>query len=106
MAYWGLLDCLPDDIHNGTNRLCRQFRINGQRQTAAGGRLRNRKVADSVVQIFETFLKMERDRIIDIKANAIFLQTRDQYFALISANDELVIDVFGRRRLERKFDIP
>ena len=79
------------------------FRIDRQSQDFAGNCFGYRTISNLAAQIFETFLQVQTQRIVDRAADVVRLQIALEFIALAAfdQNTVLVVDVAGgvRRRL-------
>ena len=70
-----------------------QFRVNRKRQTFLCELFADWEIACTVSQISETLLQMQRQRIVDLAADAVFRQTVLKAIAVLCANHKLVVDM-------------
>src|SRR5215472_234168 len=99
------LDELADGPHHSFLLSGRELAVDRQREAAGGGPLGFRKLSAAMTKLGETGLQMERDGIVDLRADAAFLEMRSEPVAVRGANDELVIDVPAIGRLRRQRDV-
>ena len=72
--------------------------INRQGECFQGGAFRLRKIARLVPQVLKALLQMQRDRIIDLRANAAPGEKRAQLIAPLAADHILIENVPPARR--------
>ena len=84
----------------------RQFRIDRQGQGLPGRGFAFGEVAFASAKVRETLLQVQGHRIVDFRADALFLEISLQCVAPFRANDKLVVDVAVARRLERQLHQP
>src|SRR5262245_62519504 len=79
-----------------------QLAVDGNREALGRRALGVRKIALTMSEIREAGLQMERNRIVDLVADALLVEMTLQAVAIGDADHELIEDVTTIRRLDRQ----